>query len=429
MGEILPGEAKNRIEKIFDIIETSDLLKNTRANLLLQAVEMTNIIGGSSSVTAKTLSEKEYNPETGLNEEYYRYNKEKDVIIEVSKNKTMFDDIGSMKLAEINTSKVGLLLDKVTSSIILKDFVVGEIEKIFVSNGVEDDRDYETGKRVNLVKSIKNVKNWEYELNIIKNMLTIDTDSFDDFNGGTKTNVELVFDGIESSQLLINTRANLFMKVLKNVTIQGVSIPAGMTVKTLSDNFYEKYNAETNVFETFSRSASTINDLGDDIGSLNNDAIGKSAIADLLEAMKVSEIFKDKYVLTVTDVLEAIDNEVQNSGYSTISVNRSDAVNGYANIDWNKEIHSLSTISANIATVSSYDQTSISTPQNRQKTISVVGRTLDEISASSFLGKNAADTIADSVISALTNGIYNDIDKGSYATWSSAFEAKLDLVP
>lgn len=411
LGEYLKV-TDTRVDDIFETIEDSELLQNSRANLLLKAVDTINIVETPSDVTVSRLKANDYE----------LYDQERDIIVEVSKNKNAFDNFATMDLDTIDTNEIGGLLDTVTTSIIFEDYVVEQIVTVFEDNDIYDDSGDQSKMTTNIA-NVNDVSSWKTELAIVKEMLTMTSDTFDDIDAQGKTKVDIMFENIEESLLLQNSRANILIKAVNTVGIDGVSVPTGVDSISLSEASYDQYNKETAVLKTFSHNVEAINGLGNNIDSI--DANVKTAVAELLDDMKLSKIFKEKYVTTVDSVLANIDTAIESSGYDDIgvAVNKSDSVNGYVNIDWNKEINTLSTISANIEEMSTYNSENIS--ENKEDKIATIGSTLEAIETSSFLGAANCQIIANSVVSAITDGLINEIDKPADKTWTETFNAIL----
>ena len=401
--------SQTKVDEVFTTIESSALLQNSRANLLLKAVDTVDIVDAPSDVTISKLSENDYS----------LYNSERDIIVKVSKNKNAFDSLSTMKLANIDTSEIGNLLDTITASMIFKNYVVDQIATVFTSNDISDDN----GSLENLKNNIASVNqqsSWRNELSIIQDMLTMTKDTFDDRVDG-KTNIKMIFENIEKSILLQDSRASLLIKAIKTMNIVDVAIPEGETSATLAATIggvpYAQYTIETNVLIAFAENTSVVDNLSSGIG--NFDTTTKGYVANLLDAMKLSKIFSIKYINTVTSVLDTIDAKIANSGYTTVKTNRADASNNYANIIWANEIELLSIISTNINEISTYNQTNITS--EKSKKISTISTTLDAIENSSFLGVTNGQIIANAVISSLTNNNVTSISKESGKTWTETF--------
>ena len=410
MNEVEDGEMKNSIEKMFDNIETSELLENTRATLLLKAVTTINIVDVPSDVTVDVLK----------NNNYEKYNEERDIIIDVSKNKDIFDSVGSMKLAEIDTDKVGSLLDSVTGSIIFKDYVVGEIKKVFVNNDVKDDRDVGEST-TNLGNSIASVSDWGKELSIIQSMLTLEEDTFNN-KTGDKTNIEIMFDNIETSALLQNTRANLLIKAVNTLNIEGVNTNY-VTVDSLKATYnsvpYYLYNNEVDVFVLFAENKEKVDDLSkSDITSLTG--ANKTIMSAILNVMEQSLVVKDKYESTINSAVSSVKDKQELKDYGVTFKSANEA----RDVDWEKEIDILATIKNNIAVVKGYTLDDV--VDDRTTTFATIGSTLDAVSGSAFLGEEEANNIANKVVTELTKSLpdpykVTSISKNSGETWSDAF--------
>lgn len=409
MSEVTDG--KTVVEKMFANIEASKLLQGSKATLLLKAVETINITPIPDGVDVDLLKANGYE----------LYNDEKDIIIEVSKNKSTFDNLATMELTTIDTNAIGGLLDTITSSIIFEDYVVDQIATVLTNNGINDDRGSVNNLKSNIA-GVNEKSSWRTELGDIKSMLNMDGETFDDVVDG-RTNVEIMFETIEESVLLQNSRASILIKIIDSVkkTFTDISVPNDVTSITLSDKVgdveYAQYNIETGVLKAFAKDTSVVSNLGNDIGTLSSTT--KAYVSNLLDAMKYSKIFATKYLNTVDSVLDTIDNEISESGYVGVAVNRSDEVNGYVNVSWSNEIEGLSIISANINEVSTYNFENILT--DKEEKIDKIGTTLGAIESSEFLGEENAQTIANEVVTALTDGSFTSITKPTDKTWTVAF--------
>ena len=400
------------VDDVFAIIENSSLLQNSKSNLLLKAIETINITTIPSDVTVARLTQ----------DEYALYEKERDIIIKVSKNKNAVDNLSSMSLNNINTEEIGDLLDTVTSSIIFEDYVVTQIKTVLTNNEINDDK----GRVTTLENNIANVNeksSWKIELSRIQDMLVMNGETFDDKVDG-KTNITRMFETIEKSVLLKDCRASILIKIIKTVSLDGISVPSDVTSQSLAQKVgnveYSQYILETNVLKAFAENTTVINNLGSGIGELDSGA--KTYVSNLLDTMKYSKIFAVKYVSTVNSILDNIDEVTADAGYTGISVNRSDSVNKYVNVSWATEVELLSTISANIEEISAYNETNIS--QDTANKVSKIGLTLEALERSSFLGESSAQTIANSVIKAI-KGSSASVSRGVNETWAEAFAREL----
>jgi hypothetical protein len=417
MDDVVNGEQKNAVEKMFASIETSELLKNTRANLLLKAIKTINITEVPSDVTVDVLKA----------DSYLKYNDEKNVIIEVSKNKSAFDNLATMTLDTIDTNSIGGLLNTVTSSIIFKDYVVDKIKTVLVDNDVRDDRDGEAHtSTINLEASIAGVSDWKNELSIVKGMLNMDSSSFNSIVDG-KTNVEKVFENIENSELLVNTRAHLLIKAIKIINLADVSVPSNVTISMLMGDDYKQYNNEKNVFITFAENKAAVEGLAD-ITALTDE--NKKAMGAVLDAMKTSKILGNKYISTISDALSTIRSNEDlvsygvsfNTNYLDIIWSSEYAQDGVT-VTKNGEIDNLLVIKDNISTVADYKFSDLLS--NKMIVITTIGKTLDAVSASYLLGEDQSVKIANTVISTITNNNITSVTKDIDKTWSDSFEEAL----
>ena len=65
---------------------------------------------------------------------------------------------------------------------------------------------------------------------------------------------------------------------------------------------------------------------------------------------------------------------------------------------------------------------------NKEAKIAVIGSTLEAIESSSFLGAVNCQIIANSVISAVTNGTITEISKPTGKTWTETFNIAMSLI-
>lgn len=413
LGTYLKVSISN-VGDIFETIEGSQLLSNSRAGLLLKAVETINIVSVPSDVTVTRL----------MDEEYDLYEKEKNIIIKLSENKNEFDNFSGMDLDKIDTVKIGDLLDVVTSSVIFKDYVVDQIVTVFTNSDVKDDRD-NGDNTMNLESSISNVKDWGKELSIIKEMLNVTASSFNQVVEG-KTMVERMFDKIESSALLVNARANLLIKAVGLMGIEGVNAN-NVTVETLkavyNSEAYYQYNREVDVFVAFAENKVAIDNLSD-ITLLSGSQ--KTMMAALLDAMELSALLKEKYESTIDGSVSSVKNNQALVDYGITFKSASQA----RDVDWSKEIDNLIIIKNNVSTVSGYSDSDVI--NDRINTISVIGSTFDAISQSDFLGDTQANNVANKVVTELTKNLpdgykVTSISKNIDETWSQAFDRVVQI--
>lgn len=407
----------SNVEKMFATIESSDLLRGTRANLLLKAINTIKVIDGKyySDVTVNTLA--------GTGYTYEVYDDEVSIIVKVSKNKSVFDSIQEgLEVKTMDTASIGGLLDNVMDSIIFDGYAEEKIVSILTGNGVKHDED-EEGVTTELSKSVRNVEDWKKELDIVKYMLNMTSDTFNNEENG-KTLVEIMFDKIHGSALLNGTRANLLLKAVETMNIEGVS-GTGVTVSNLTEvkdsTAYYQYNKEVELFKKFARNKDSIDGLKSvDITTLEGE--NKTTIIGLLEALEDSLIFATKYESTVDGALSTVKQKTLSS-YNFVTFKTAKEAR---DVNWSTEIDKLLLIKNNIATVSGY--TAANVASDRDITLTTIGNTLDTIETSSFLGATVADKIADEIISVLTEGLgeykVTDISK-TEATWKATFDKVL----
>jgi len=383
---------------------------------LLKAVETINITSVPSGVNVDTLRANDYE----------QYDNEVNIIVEISKNKGDFDILSSMDLDSVETEKIGHLLDVITSSAIFGDYVVDQVKTVFVNNDIKDDRDVGEST-TNLENSIVSVDDWSKELSVIKGMLNIEGATFNVVGDNGKTAVENMLDSIEESKLLQNTRANLLIKAIGLLELADISVPASVTVETLSAESYKQYNNEKNVFVTFAENKNSVENLSD-ITTLDGE--NKKAIGAVLDAMKASKILETKYTKTLDTALSAIKGNEHLDDYGV-------AFNGdYSSVIWSStydedgvtivkkgEIDNLLIIKNNIASVAGYKAEDLAS--KKTEIVSVVGSTLDAVSDCALLGEAQADKIADIVITTLTANAITNITKDSNKTWTQAFDDAL----
>ena len=97
----------------------------------------------------------------------------------------------------------------------------------------------------------------------INEIINMTSDTFNNEENG-KTLVEIMFDKIHGSDLLNGTRANLLLKAVETMNIEGVS-GTGVTVSNLTEvkdsTAYYQYNKEVELFKKFARNKDSIDGL------------------------------------------------------------------------------------------------------------------------------------------------------------------------
>ncbi len=410
---------------IFDSIEKSTLLRGAKATLMLDAVNQvkpTDMTVGAGATVANL-----------RNNDYDVYNKEKAIIVEISENKDVFDTLATQPLSSIDTTMLGDLLDTATKSVIFGDYVKGEIRDLLIDedNGVRDDRDEGTST-TNLENSIASVTSWKNELDVIKELVNITGTNFtEDVNG--KTRIEAMFDSIENSDLLKNTRATLLMKAVNTMNITGVNTD-DVSVDSLRgiDGSYTQYDLEVEAVVAFANNRSYVDELTDVTAlSGSENETKRKAVAEVLDAIKMSLILKDKYNSTLDTALSEVKENKDLTEHYSVTFNTVD----YSTITWSSEysgdvittkgeLDNLLTINDNIARVKGYDSSTLLTDYT--VVIETVGETLDAIEASKLLGETQAQTIANQVVYKLSNNNIDRVSKTGHPTWSAAFDAVLN---
>ena len=473
----------SNLEIIFNSINGMKLFENKKIEMLKYAINMSDFL------TEEEYNSISWPSEGATQDEINDFwDNETSVLIDIVDKKDTIETLTtSLDLKIMNTTEIGGLLDRVMDSNILRNIVVNKVSKLLTENGVKDDRDQGTSV-TELKNSIVGVTSWASELEMIQDMLTMTGETFDERNYyeikasdrylvnsdtyvqndegnylkvgnnyyeikitnkytralveeeyvytqsvlGTYlgvTNVEEMFKNIESSMLLKNTRANLLIKAITTLGIDGVNTNnvsvTSLTAK-VGDETYYQYNNEVDVFVVFAENYQSVKNLSD-ITALNDR--DKIVMGNVLDTMKYSEILKDKYVSTIDTALTKIKGNANlgASGYNVTFKGKAET-NNYKNVLWVSEITNLTTIQDNIEKVSKYDETSIDTEEERTATLKVIGDTLDAIEKSAFLGANEADKIADAVVTKLTEKLpvkVTNVDKGEYDTWEEAFNAAL----
>lgn len=412
---------KTNLKIVFDAVSNMQLFKSKKIDILKYAIETSNFL------TSEEYESIDWPSSTDQEEIDAFWNNETSVLLNIVDERDTITDLTSLNINDMDTTKIGNLVNEVMKSEILKQIVVNKVSDLLVSNDVKDDRDA-SGSVTNLKNSIASVSDWRSELDIIKSMLNMNATNFSEVSGG-KTRLEKMFDSIDSSTLLQNTRAHLLIKAVSTINMEGVSA-SSVSVASLMNNNYFDYNNETRVFKEYAKNRVVIDNLTD-ITSLTGEV--KVGVATMLDAMKYSKILEGKYVSTLDSALSDVRNNADLVSYG-VHVKTKTETNNYKDIIWSNEIDNLITINNNIATVKGYTSDDVSDSSKRSETIAIIGNTLDAIEASAFLGEAQAQTIANTVVSTLT---YNDfthtsvvtsVSKGDYSTWGEAFEAAIPTV-
>lgn len=408
---------KDNLKTVFDAVEEMDLFKSKKVAILKYAVKNSNF-----------LTEEEYNsiswPNSTNQEDIDAFwNNETSVLLNVIDKKETIETLTtSVDLQTLDVSEIGELLNETMKSDILSVVVVDKIVDLLKTNGINHDDD--TGEStVNLENSIKSVSDWSVELAIIKNMLNMTSDTFDDKVHGV-TAIETMFEDIDNSELLSKTKANLLIKAIEILNIDGIStdeVSVDILKATYNGETYYQYNNEVDVFISFAENRDIIESLTD-ITSLTGD--NKIKVAGLLDKLEFSTILSGKYETTIDNSLAEIKKEQALQDYNVSFKSAEEA----RDVEWDSEIDRLISIKDTISVVAGY--TSSSVVSDRETTLANIGATLDAVEASAFLGSTQADKIADEIVTILTKDLSDDkkitnITKETDKSWKETFDSVL----
>lgn len=408
------------LESVFDAVDSMALFNKKKVEILKYAVEK-----------SKFLSDDEYSeidwPDSSNQEEIDAfYDNETSVLINIIDEKEKFESLTDQDLKGIDVTDIGELLNEVTKSNILKPIVVNKIAELLIEEGINDDRDelpiQASDSKVR--DSIENVEDWKKELNIIKELVNVNSDNFDDYVG-EYTMIEVIFGSIDQSTLLTNSKATLLKKAVDSAFVNDEDVDSSViTVEELMSNSYLQYYNEVNVFIKFAKNKTAIEGLSD-ITSLTSE--NKDAMADVLNSLKNSKILESKYVKTIDKALSNVKSNTTLKDTYKVTFKDSESTNNYTSIDWSTEIDALLTISNNINTVSTYNISNIS--DDTEEKVKVIGNTLDAVSSSTLLGENQAKTIADAVIKEITgmSTITISDKRVEGESWETTFKKALGL--
>ena len=327
------------------------------------------------------------------------------------------------------------------NSNIFSGYTVEQLVNAFKAEQIRDDRDIgeATDKLAEGIGSIgvKEGTSWVKELTTLQNMLKIDGDNFGQVTGG-KTRLEQMFDSIENSDLLSNMRANILLKAVSLLEVDGVNknhTSVGSLKALYSGEAYYQYNREVDVLITFAENEDAVEDLKD-IDMANIDTNDKDIISTLLDALKLSDIFKDKY-------LEILDGPEGESEKGVLSVLRTNddlndydvrvktkvQTNDYRTIDWKLELDNLDSIDA----LKAYDANTVNkdTDEDTVKEIAeTIGKILDAIYKSTMFedtsGNPADQVIANKLIAQITGGYVEEATKLN-ESWAYTFEYAMNV--
>ena len=421
-------DGKTRVEQMFiDIEENSDLLVNMRASILMRAVSLINMDEADTS---------NVNVDKLMKNDYAQYDKEVDVIVSVSKNKALFEGFGDIDLASDNLDPAGELLDKVMNSIIFNKYAVNELATLFINQDIRDDRDV-GGATTKLKEGIGSIgvregTSWVSELNLLQSMLNVKEENFNQEVSGGVTRVEKMFDDIENSYLLSNMRANILMKAVTLLAVDGVNTKY-TSVDSLKAAYkgeeYYQYNKEIDVLVTFAENKSAVEGLAS-VDVANLDTNSKSIVTTLLDSIKLSDIFKDKYIEILDGhegegdgVLTALRQNSDLNDYG-VKVKTKAKTSDYRAINWALEIANLDSITV----LKDYDSNTVDKDTDEGTVTSIastIGNILDSIAVSTLFedasGNPADQVVADKLIAQITSNNITNVTKVN-DSWTKTFE-------
>lgn len=369
---------KTTIETLLNDIEDSSLLYPVKEELLLTTARTIKIDGItiSTSLTASDIN----------------YSNEKNAILiaadslDLLKQLTNTDE--KLDIKNVDTEKLGSLLNATMKSKMFSDSVVTSLVEVLKSSGIKHDN-----TEADLITSIRSVTDWNGEIELIKSLLDVKDE---------KGISESLFDNIYNSKLLNGCRATLMVKMVDTIIESSSELNLKpVTVEELKDDGYSLYDREKSLLLKIS-SVDNLNNLDNINRSNEND------IVEILNLMKGSVIFENKYDELVTSIAEPIKNNSKLSEWGLTTVI------GDVN-NWKTEIDALLTVKENAEIVSSYTST------NYNSDVIVV--TLDAIDRSSLL--SGSDSAATAIVRKITGNESIVVSKGQNDSWADVLEGIL----
>lgn len=366
---------KESIEEILVGIKSSTLLGPIKEDILLDTIKKINITG----VTLNTQ----------LNSNEINYDLEMAAILTVANNLELIEDLAKEDFNLTNAINDNKTIDSLSNvltdslkSKIMADSVASNLVNVLENNGIKHD----SGLSDNLKITINDVSDWKSELDVIKTLIDIDQKS---------ELTSAVFASLEGSELLYPCRANLMIKMVESVGDSELIVP---TVSDLTDNGYAKYIIEKELLLR-------VIEL-DDLDTSNITDDNKSIISSVLDDMKESIIFENKYNELIDTMAEEITKK-ENS----ISI-----VSDRSNIYWDGEIDTLLEIKDTVDDLDTISVTDANAASN-------IAKVLDLIDRSDLITDSSSENVAASIIRRWTNK--DDVTITKTGTWEETFEAEI----
>ena len=152
----------------------------------------------------------------------------------------------------------------------------------------------------------------------------------------------------------------------------------------------------------------------------------KDSMVVLLDKLEDSVVLKNKYESTIDGSLSSIKQNQDLKDYNVTFKSANDA----RDVNWSKEIDNLILIKTNVSTVADYELSDV--VNDRSTTFDIIGKTLDAVEESSFLGTTQANNIAKQVVTKLTSTLPDEykvtsVSKNTGETWKDAFDRVVKL--
>ena len=373
---------RNTIEPLLNGMESSSLLKDVKNDVLLETVRKLNIDGLTipSSLTGEQLN----------------YTDEKNAILAASDNLDLLTSISKqeMNLSTVDSNQVSELLLKTIKSQIFSNTVVSSLVEVFNDNSIRHDFDLTgNGNLENTIKSISTKEMWKQEIDLIQGLLVVDT---------KEEVTSTLFTNIEESVLLGGCKANLLLRMLKEISIKqpDLKLNVNLKVEDLTQDSYAQYEVEKKVLLDLSN-LEGISNL-EDITESN-----KGEMADMLNNLSDSTVFTKSYSDLVSKIVTSMSENSELISWG-VTVNSNPQVT-----DWNDELTALLTIKDSVSKINSMTL--------QTANVELVGETLDQMDISKIVDGSEA---AANVIATKISGTSTTISKVGYNSWIEAFDAR-----
>ena len=298
---------RNNVEPLLNRLEESDLLKDVQVDILLEAIE-----------TAAILPQADFER---INKSEINFSEEKVLLLNVIDKMDIIEDLADLDFATMTDpeiSDLSIILNNVLKSKIFSDYTAGIII----------DAAKEVGANISK-QTVVGATTWDSDLKLIRSAANLNSDTF------ARNTIEPLLNGMITSTLLSDVKNDILLETIKNVKIEGITIPQGLTGNQLN------YTDEKNAILAASDNLSLLTSISKKEVVLST--VDSDSVSELLAATIKSKIFSDTVVTSLVKVFT--DNSIKHDFDMENTNNLENAIRSISTKSaWKSEIELIQTL-------------------------------------------------------------------------------------